>query len=140
MSPALLSSFACSLGIQHLLHSLQKLSPQLKGREEDLKFLQHLINSNEFHSLIQVHCTSLRLLLLSHCQLPLHHSLQVHHDVSAATHSSTTPVCNNALTLSHSVAYDLENSEHSEAQELFDLLTSPHIDVSSCFHMLCSVS
>ena len=41
-------------GIEMLLDSLQKLSPQLEGREDDLLFLRNLVSSNEFHSLIQV--------------------------------------------------------------------------------------
>lgn len=55
---------------------------------------------------------------------------QVHHEVSAAASSDSDPVCTNALTLCHSLAYDIETSTHPETQELFDLLTSPHIDVS----------
>ena len=56
-------------------------------------------------------------------------SVQVHHDVSAATASSTEPKCTNTLTVSHSLAYDLETCTHPETHELFDLLTSPHFDV-----------
>ena len=40
--------------IHHLLESLQRLSPHLRDRKEDLDFLQTLLKSNEFHSLIQV--------------------------------------------------------------------------------------
>ena len=50
-------------GIQNLLNSLQTLSPRLEGREKDLQFLQDLVNSNEFHSLMQVYITTLYLLL-----------------------------------------------------------------------------
>ena len=43
-----------SSGIQSLLDSLEKLSPRLEGRKDDLEFLQNLVSSNEFHSLMQV--------------------------------------------------------------------------------------
>lgn len=144
--------FPCA-GIQNLLHSLQKLSPRLEGRTEDLQFLQNLVKSNEFHSLIQVltitvHSTpssptlqsvnwSFNTSIYSSPSIPFPHSshphltCQVHHEVSVATSSSSNPACTNALTLCHSLAYDIETSTHPETQELFDLLTSPHIDVST---------
>ena len=40
--------------IQQLLSSLEKLSPRLQGREEDLSFLKKMLQSNEFHSLMKV--------------------------------------------------------------------------------------
>lgn len=43
-----------SPGIQELLLSLEQLSPQLEGREEDLAFVRELIQTNEFHSLMKV--------------------------------------------------------------------------------------
>ena len=60
MGGAGLALASCSFlrpGIQSLLDSLQKLSPRLEGRKDDLQFLQTLVESNEFHSLIQVSCT-----------------------------------------------------------------------------------
>jgi hypothetical protein len=97
--------------ILSLLDSLQKLSPRLEGRKDDLQFLQALVESNEFHSLIKVH-----------------------HEVSAATTSSSEAKCTNALTVCHSLAYDLETSRHPETQQLFDLLTSPHMDALVSVH------
>lgn len=41
-------------GIQQLLVSLEKLSPMLEGRDDDLQFLRDMLVSNEFHSLITV--------------------------------------------------------------------------------------
>ena len=60
--------------------------------------------------------------------------VQVHQQVSAATSSSSPSepsCCPNPLTLAHTVSYDLETCSQPEAQELFDLLTSPHMDVSA---------
>lgn len=84
-------------------------------------------------------CTGHRSSLL-HCPLIVQQTFalknafltwQAHHEVNAATSSDSTPVCTNALTLCHSLAYDIETSTHPETSELFDLLTSPHIDVST---------
>ena len=43
-----------STGIQQLLVSLDKLSPMLEGRDDDLQFLRDMLVSNEFHSLMTV--------------------------------------------------------------------------------------
>ena len=44
-------------GIEQLLHSLEKLGPQLKDRQGDLQFLHDMLNSNEFQSILTVRNT-----------------------------------------------------------------------------------
>ena len=45
-------------GIQQLLLSLEKLSPKLEGREDDIQFLKDMLQTEEFHSVMRVwkHC------------------------------------------------------------------------------------
>ena len=54
----------------------------------------------------------------------------MHQAVGAATSIATDHLSRNALTIAHTVSYDVEGCPSPEAQELFDLLTSPHVDVS----------
>ena len=42
-------------GIQQLLVSLEKLSPRLEGREEDIQFLKDMLQTEEFHSIMKVY-------------------------------------------------------------------------------------
>ena len=63
--------------------------------------------------------------------LSLFNESQVHQAVGTATSIATDPLSHNALTLAHTVSYDVEGCPSPEAQELFDLLTSPHVDVST---------
>ena len=41
-------------GIQQLLVSLEKLSPRLEGRQEDIQFLKDMLQTEEFHSIMRV--------------------------------------------------------------------------------------
>ena len=43
-----------SVGIQELLASLEKLSPELEGREDDIQFLKDMLQTEEFHSVMRV--------------------------------------------------------------------------------------
>lgn len=45
--------FPCP-GIQQLLVSLEKLSPKLEGREDDIRFLKDMLQTEEFHSIMRV--------------------------------------------------------------------------------------
>lgn len=42
-------------GIQQLLVTLEKVSLMMKDREEDLKFVKKVVQSNDFQSLMHVH-------------------------------------------------------------------------------------
>lgn len=106
-----MSSGDAEESIQALLTSVERLLPRFKGREGDLSFLSNVLRSNEFHSL-----------------------MKVHQEVSSATSVAPSPVTPSALTLAHMVAYDLEGCDSPEAQELFDLITSPHVDAVISSH------
>ena len=50
----------CSLcdlvsGIQQLMSTLEKVSPMMKDREEDLSFVKRVVQSNDFQSLMHIH-------------------------------------------------------------------------------------
>lgn len=46
--------FATCAGIQQLLASLEKISPKLEGREDDIQFLKDMLEMEEFHSVMKV--------------------------------------------------------------------------------------
>ena len=48
------TSLVCA-GIQQLLLSLEKLSPKLEGREDDIQFLKDMLQTEEFHSVVRVY-------------------------------------------------------------------------------------
>ena len=42
-------------GIHQLMLTLEKVSPMMKDREEDLKFVKKVVQSNDFQSLMHIH-------------------------------------------------------------------------------------
>ena len=74
--------------------------------------------------------------------------IQVHKEVSDSTLDNDQIQSLNALTLANTVSYDceVESSSSVEAQELFELLSSPHIEVGyqivnhedAMNHVLCT--
>ena len=115
------ASLVCA-GIQQLLLSLEKLSPKLEGREDDIQFLKDMLQTEEFHSVMRVwkHC------IAHYIRSQIWLLFQIHKEVSNATAS---PVWPNALSLVNAISYDAESGSSDEEKELFALLSSPQISV-----------
>lgn len=91
--------------VNNILKVLDKLAPALKDRQSDIQFLKEFVNSNDFRTLMKTH-----------------HKLKI-----VRRDEMNESLSRNALTLNHMVSYDMEKNESKESQELYDLLTSPHV-------------
>jgi MAGUK p55 subfamily protein 5 len=91
------------LATELLLGLISRLEPKFHGNLNDLKFLRHFLQSNEFRNLLEIH------------------------DKVRDASSAPLTMPSKFLTTTHMVLYDLENHQSSESQELYKLLTSPCI-------------
>lgn len=98
------ASFNANDSIRQLMVTLEKVSPMMKDREEDLSFVKTVVQSNDFQSL-----------------------MHIHNVIKHGSVHTEDPVTKNSVAMSHIVCYHCDNAASREASELFDLLSSPHI-------------